>query len=272
VEPILTVLAAAVVVVVVAAVLSGLLGIVVVHDHERGLRYNRGRLKGLLDPGAYLQFRPVSEIRVFDVRPAFVTIDGQDVLTADGVNLRISLVARYLVGDPAAAVGGDQDYRRALHIILQLGLREALSGRTADEILAARAELGPAVMERSAAALARVGVELLSVDVRDLMLPAELKRAFAGVVAARKEGEIALERARGETAALRNLANAARMLEDHPGLVQLRLLQEIGGSTSNTVVIGMPDGATNVTRTRRAATSDGASAPSASPAERGTRP
>ena len=253
-NPILAVLAA-VVVVIIAAVVARLLGLVVVHDYERGLRYSRGRLMGLLDPGAYISFRAISEIRVFDVRPTFVTIDGQDVLTADGVNLRVSLVARYLVGDPAAAVAGDQDYRRALYIVLQLGLREALVGRTADELLATRGQLGATVMERAAGSLARLGVELLSVDVRDLMLPAELKRAFAGVVAARKDGEIALERARGETAALRNLANAGRMLEDNPGLVQLRLLQEIGGSTGNTVVIGLPDGA-GTTRNRRVGPSE----------------
>jgi regulator of protease activity HflC (stomatin/prohibitin superfamily) len=265
VNPILAVLAAAVVVVVVVA-LAALLRIVVVHDYERGLRYGRGRLRGLLDPGAYVSFRPISEIQVFDMRPTFVTIDGQDVLTADGVNLRISLIARYLVGDPAAAVGGDQDYRRALYVTLQLGLREALAGRAADEILSARAQLGPTIKERSAGQLARLGVELLSVDVRDLMLPGELKRAFAGVVSARKEGEIALERARGETAALRNMANAARMLEDHPGLVQLRLLQEIGASSGNTVVVGMPDGAIATTRPRRA----GATNPAAAPKDGGT--
>jgi regulator of protease activity HflC (stomatin/prohibitin superfamily) len=259
VNPILAVVAAAVLVVVVAA-FAGLVRIVTVHDYERGLRYSRGRLRGLLDPGAYVSVRPFSEIQKFDMRPALVTIDRQDVLTADGVNLRISLVASYLVGDPAGAVAGDQDYRRALYVILQLGLREALAGRTADEVLAARAELGPTIKERSAGQLARLGVELLSVNVRDLMLPTELKRAFAGVVAARKEGEIALERARGETAALRNLANAARMLEDHPGLVQLRLLQEIGASSGNTVVMGMPDGALTTTRPRRAATADAAAA------------
>jgi regulator of protease activity HflC (stomatin/prohibitin superfamily) len=260
VNPILAVLAAAIIVVVVVA-LVGLLRVVVVHDYERGLRYSRGRLRGLLDPGAYLSFRPISEIQVFDMRPTLVTIDGQDVLTADGVNLRISFVAKYLVGDPAAAVGGDQDYRRALYVTLQLALREALAGRTADQVLAARRELGPAAKEKSAGAMARLGVELLSVDVRDLMLPAELKRAFAGVVAARKEGEIALERARGETAALRNLANAARMLEDHPGLVQLRLLQEIGASSGNTVVVGMPEGGIATTRPRRTGTTDTAAAP-----------
>jgi regulator of protease activity HflC (stomatin/prohibitin superfamily) len=258
VNPILAVLAAAVIVIVVVA-LVGFLRIVVVHDYERGLRYGRGRLRGLLDPGAYVSFRPFSEIQVFDLRPTLVTIDGQDVLTADGVNLRISLVAKYLVGDPAAAVGGDQDYRRALYVTLQLALREALAGRSADQVLADRGELGPTIKERSASAMARLGVELLSVDVRDLMLPAELKRAFAGVVAARKEGEIALERARGETAALRNLANAARMLEDHPGLVQLRLLQEIGASSGNTVVVGMPEG--GITPRPRRGTSDAPAAP-----------
>ena len=61
------------------------------------------------------------------------------------------------------------------------------------------------------------------------MVPGELKRAFAGIVAARREGEAALERARGETAALRSLANAGRLIEDNPGLLQLRILQQLGG-------------------------------------------
>ena len=72
------------------------------------------------------------------------------------------------------------------------------------------------------------------------MVPSELKRAFAGIVAARREGEAALERARGETAALRSLANAGRMVEDNPGLLQLRILQQLGGSSGNTIMLGMP--------------------------------
>src|SRR4051812_36268942 len=78
------------------------------------------------------------------------------------------------------------------------------------------------------------------VDVRDVMVPSELKRAFAGIVAARREGEAAVERARGETAALRGLANAGRMLEDSPGLLQLRILQQLGASSGNSIVLGWP--------------------------------
>ena len=102
--------------------------------------------------------------------------------------------------------------------------------------------------EACAGPLATIGVELLDVDIRDVMLPGELKRAFAAVIAARKEGEAALERARGETAALRSLANAGRMLDDNPGLLQLRILQEVGQSSGNTIVFGAPEAAVTAAR------------------------
>jgi regulator of protease activity HflC (stomatin/prohibitin superfamily) len=216
--------------------------VVTVHDYERGLHYRTGRFTGLVDAGAHLVIRPFNEIRVLDGRPAFITVEGQEVLTSDGVSLKVSLAARYVVGDPVAAVTADQDYRRAIHLELQLGIRDTLATRTVEEILASRARIGPAVMERTASSLAKVGIELLAVEVRDLMIPGELKRLFAGVVAARKEGEASLERVRAETAALRSLANAGRLVEDNPGLLQLRMLQQVGGSTGNTVLLSMPDG------------------------------
>jgi regulator of protease activity HflC (stomatin/prohibitin superfamily) len=241
-NPIVAILAIGLLVVVGVAVVRLLFDVATIHDYERGLRYRRGKFVGLVDAGAYASFRPLSEIRVLDMRPVFVPVEGQEILTADGVNLKVSMAARYVVGDPVAAITGDQDFRRAMYLILQLALRAAVAGRTADELLATRADLGAVVVERAAAALSKLGLELLSVDVRDLMIPGDLKRAFAGVVTARKAGEAALERARAETASLRSLANAGRMLEDNPGLIQLRMLQEIGGSTGNTVVLGMPDG------------------------------
>jgi len=215
---------------------------VTVHDYERGLRYRSGRFTGLVDPGSHVVIRPINEVRVIDGRPGFVLVEGQEVLTADGVPLKVSLAARYVVGDPVAAITNDQDYLRALHVELQLGLRDALSAGSVEEILGSRAKIGPAVMERTASSLAKIGIELLGVEARDIMVPGELKRLFAGVVAARKEGEASLERVRAETAALRSLANAGRLIEDNPGLLQLRMLQQVGGSTGNTVVVSMPDG------------------------------
>ena len=231
------------VVVLVAIAARQVLRVVTVHDYERGLRYRRGRFSGLVDPGTHLAIAPFSEIRLLDGRPSYITIEGQEVLTADGVPLKVSLAARYVIGDPVAAVTGDQSYGRALHLELQLGLREVISAGTVDEVLGARASIGQAVLERTASELARLGIELLSAEVRDLMVPGELKRVFAGVVAARKEGEATLERVRGETAALRNLANAGRLVEENPGVLQLRILQQLSQTSGNTVMLSMPDGA-----------------------------
>ena len=125
-------------------------------------------------------------------------IEGQEVLTADAVPLKVSLAARYVVGDPVAAVTGDQSYGHAMHFELQLGLREVLSTGTIDEILGTRSTIGPAVLERTASKLARIGIELLSVDVRDLMV----RRPEASPVSSRaQECEAACARSR-RTAAL----------------------------------------------------------------------
>lgn len=241
---------------IVAILVRPLVTIATVHDYQRGLRYRQGRLVGLIDPGTHIAIRPFTEIQVLDGRPTSITVPGQEILTADGVALRVSLTGRYVVADPLAAVTNDQSYVSALYLALHAGLREALAGRTADEILATRAEIGPAVGGAVASEMARLGVELLGVDVRDVMVPSELKRAFAGVVAARREGEAALERARGETAALRSLANAGRMVEDNPGLLQLRVLQQLGSSSGNTIMLGLPG-------------TDGRAGPAAPPAAAG---
>jgi regulator of protease activity HflC (stomatin/prohibitin superfamily) len=242
VEPLIGPLIVLIVVILAILLIRASMQLVTVHDYERGLRYRRGRFKGLVDPGTHFSLPPFTEVRVLDGRPSFVTIEGQEVLTSDGVPLKVSLAARYVIGDPVAAITGDQSFGRAMHLELQLGLREVLAAGTVDEALASRATIGPAVLEKVASKLARLGIELLSVDVRDLMVPGDLKRVFAGVVAARKEGEAALERVRSETAALRNLANAGRMVEDNPGLLQLRMLQHLGASSGNTVMLSMPDG------------------------------
>jgi regulator of protease activity HflC (stomatin/prohibitin superfamily) len=242
VQPLLTLVVLVLLIALVAVIARATLTVVTIHDYERGVRYRQGRLRGLVDPGTRVVLRQVDEVRVVDGRPSFLVLEGQEVLSSDGVAIRISLAAQYVVGDAVAAVTADQDYRRALYLLLQLGLREAVAGRTVDQVLSARSEIGPAVMAAAAGPISRIGIELLEVHVRDLMLPAELKRVFAAVVAARKDGEASLERARAETAALRSLANAGRMVEDNPGLLQLRIMQQLGETPGATVMIGMPDG------------------------------
>ena len=218
-----------------------LLGRVTIHEYERGLRFDAGRFVGLVGPGVVTYPRWSSEVQVVDTRPVAMTVDGQEVLTRDGVAVKVSLVVRTAIGDPVARQAADQDVDRLIYLLVQLGLRDVVAARDLADLIAARSTVGAAILEAVAERLGAVGVELLSVDVRDVMLPGELKRAQAAVVAARHEGAASLERARGETAALRNLANAGGLLDQHPGLLSLRLVQELAQKGGNTVVLGAPE-------------------------------
>jgi len=153
----------------------------------------------------------------------------------------VSLLANYEVTDAAVATNRVQSYLQGIYSAIQVALREEVAGLTIEQLLTARSELGNKVHERAVPSVADFGVALRSVELRDVMLPGDLKRAFAQEVVARKEGAAILEKARGETAALRNLANAARLIEDNPALYQLRVLQQIGASTGNTIVLGQSD-------------------------------
>jgi regulator of protease activity HflC (stomatin/prohibitin superfamily) len=255
-------------IVVIVAILARLfVSVITVKEYQRGLHYRQGKLVGLLSTGTHIAIRPISEIQLLDARPTQMTVPGQEILTADGVALKISLTAQYVVSDPVAALTNDQSWQAALYAALHAGLRDAIAGRTADDVLASRGEIGPTVATAVSSEIARIGVELLSVDVRDVMVPGELKRAFAGVVAARREGEAALERARGEQAALRSLANAGRLLEENPGLLQLRVIQQLGTSPGSTVVLdlGNSDGRTPLPHRAASASGPADGGPSVSP-------
>lgn len=224
----------------IAALLRSQLAAVTVFEYERGLRYDRGRFRTVLGPGRYWTLRGRTTIQKVDVRPRTVSVPGQEVLSADGVALKVSLAARYAIVDPVVAINGVEDYQAALYTELQLALRAVIAASPVETLLADRAALGPRILAPVQEAATRLGLALESADVKDLTLPGELKKLFTQVVKARQEGLATLEKARGETAALRNLANAAQLVERSPSLMQLRLLQVVGQQPGNTIVLGAP--------------------------------
>jgi regulator of protease activity HflC (stomatin/prohibitin superfamily) len=219
---------------------------VTVYEFQRALRYRRGRFLSVLGPGQYWILEPETTITPVDVRPNFVTLMGQEVLTADGVPLKVSIAANYEMSDPQLAINGQANYAQALYLLLQLAVREVISTSKADALMENRVDFAEKIQALAEPQVQKLGLKLLTADLKDLMISGDLKKSFAQVVKARKEGEAALERARGETAALRSLANAARMLQDNPQLMQLRMLQAIGESAGSTLVVGMPSGATTL--------------------------
>jgi len=244
VELVAVVIAVVVAAAVAASAWNALVGRVTVYEYERGLRYDKGRFEGILEPGQYRFLRRRTRIDRIDVRPELVTVPGQEVVTADGVSIRVSVTAVYELADPVVAIVSQGGYREKLYTALQLALRTIVAEAEIDALLERRSALGERLTELARDDAARVGLRLVSAEVKDLMFPGELRRTFAQVVTARKGGQAALERARGETAALRNLANAARMMESNPALMQLRLLQELDRAGGNTVVLGLPGSST----------------------------
>ena len=222
-------------------VLRRFIGRVTVFEFERGLHYRRGRFRRVLEPGQYWMIPLRSTIDKVDVRLRSVTVPGQEVLSSDSVTLKLSLAAQYEVSDPKTAHLRVESFADALYMELQLALRNIVGDATADELVEGRNELSKKLLEATQAKAQQLGLKLSLVSIKDIMFPGELKKMFAQVVKARKEGLAALERARGEQAALRQLANAARMLENNPTLMQLRTLQTLGEGSGHTMVFGLPD-------------------------------
>jgi len=210
---------------------------VTVYEHERGLLYGQGKFQRILGPGTHGYLRGWHRVQKLDMRTHFITLPGQEVLTADNISLKVSLVASFKIGDPHQAVLEAVNYQEALYLLLQINLRDIVGGLSVDDLLAKRQEMGGELFKRSVEQAKALGLVLSLVNIKDVMFPGELKEIFARVVNARKEGLAALERARAESAALRNLANAAKLLQNNPELAQLRLLQVLENHGGSTVVL-----------------------------------
>ena len=196
-----------------------------IHETEVGLLYRRGRYERLLEPGGHRLLGPGLRVERVDSRRRLLVVGSQEVLTSDSVQLRLSAIVAFRVADPARALHEVESYEQELHVAVQLALRTVVADATAEALLEERLDRGERLKELVTERAAALGLELFEIDLRDIMLPGDVKSAFTEVLRARAEGRAALERARGESAALRNLANAARLLDDNPGLMNLRLLQ-----------------------------------------------
>jgi regulator of protease activity HflC (stomatin/prohibitin superfamily) len=222
----------------------------VVFEYQHALRFVRGKYVGTLPVGAHWILRPTTTIRYLDARPRIVTIPGQEVLSSDAVSVKISLALDVRVADPRAAALGSADYQETLYAAAQIALREAVGGKSIEEVLGTRSELSSVLKPVVEPVAASLGLELRSLAIKDIMLPGTLKETFSEAARARQEAQAALERARGESATLRNLANSARLLDGNPALAQVRLLQ--AAATADKLIINY----THADPSRSAATDD----------------
>jgi regulator of protease activity HflC (stomatin/prohibitin superfamily) len=176
-----------------------------------------------------------------DLRETMLDIGGQEIMTADKVTLRLNAVATYRVADAHQALSVVDDARQALYREAQLALRAAVGARELDQFLADKdavaKELEATVRQRVAA----LGLEVISLGIRDVILPGDMKDLMNKVTEANKAAEANLIVRREETAAMRSQANTAKVLEGNPTLMRLKeleILEKIATGGKLNVVLG----------------------------------
>jgi regulator of protease activity HflC (stomatin/prohibitin superfamily) len=222
----------------------------IVYDFEKGLLYRDGSFVRMLDAGRYRILKDRSRIDTVDTRKLPFTLSGQEVLTKDNIQVRITTVGQYQVTDVAKAAHEVASYHAEFHTLAQLVLREQVGNLTLEELLDKKTELNAKLLASVEEGAKLLGLTVSAFAVRDVMLPANLKKAFVGTLEAQKEAQRQLEVARGEQAVLRSLANSSKLYENNPSLLQARVIQALSNG-NNSIIFGSDDRMTvNAKRTK----------------------
>ena len=205
------------------------------------LVYLDGTLSQVLPTGKHRLWRSVSTVLV-SLRERLVMLAPQEVLTSDAVSLRITVALRVVVADAVAYVEKADDPVAGVYLAAQIALRDIAAGHTADEVMRRSDRIDATVIRAAAAeAGARTGIDVLDAYIKDVIVPAEIRTAAMELVTAKARGAAQLEAARAETAALRALSNAGKLLDAHPALAQLRLVQHVPYGSRVVLAMGGAD-------------------------------
>lgn len=198
---------------------------ITVPAHTTAVEFRHGAVSRVLGPGKHPRRWGTRRVLV-DRREALLAVSPQEVLTSDAVSVRVSATVRWAVADPVAFLEQAADPTGHVYLATQVALRDSLAGRSVEDLVQRGAVLPVDEITAAVAAVATtVGIEVREVVVKDVIVPQELRSAAVELATARAKGAAQLEAARAETAALRSLANGAKILDASPALAQLRLVQ-----------------------------------------------
>ena len=176
----------------------------IIKDTHRGLWYEDGKLTKVLEAGRYkippqkqwFKRLPTVECLLVDVRQRELTIKGQEILTADKVAIRVSILVQSRVIDPKTAMHAVENFADRLYSDVQLAARRSLASMTLEEILTNRTRLSEDILSDVKEAAAGYGVAIRRADVKDLIFPGNLQEIMNRVLAAERNSEAQLVEAR----------------------------------------------------------------------------
>ncbi len=242
----------------------------VVQEYERGVIFRLGRLVGAKGPGLFFIIPIIDRMVKVDLRVVTLDVPAQEVITKDNVTIKVNAVAYFRVMNPSQAIVAVEDYRRATFQISQTSLRSVLGQSELDELLTHRDAINQKLQRIIDEQTEPWGVKVSIVEVKDVELPENMKRAMAIQAQAERERRAKIINAEGEYAASQRLTSAAQIMSQAPAALQLRYLQtltEIAADKNSTIIFPLPIELLNALTGRTFAAPASAELPPTPPAE-----
>ena len=224
-------------------ILSGIGGIKIDREYERGVIFRLGRFKGIKGPGMYWIIPLADRKAQVDIRTKTVDIVPQEAVTADSVTIRVNAVLFYRIIDANKAINRVEDYKVAVYQAAMTTLRNVVGQNILDDILQKRDKINFKVQEIVDEITEPWGVEIERVEIKDVEIPPAMQRAMAKEAEAVREKRARLIKAAAEQEASIKLAEASQRIMENPAALELRRLQmltEIGAENNTTTLVMMP--------------------------------
>ncbi len=214
-----------------------------VNQYQRGVMFTLGKFTGIKNPGWRLVVPIFQSMQKIDIRTKAVDVPDQEVITKDNIPVKINAVVYYRIVDAAKAFLEVEDYYYATSQVAQTTMRNAVGERTLDELLQKRAQVAEQIKLRVDSLTDPWGIDVESVELKDVIIPEDLKRTISKEAEAEREKRAVIINAEGDMIAADNLAAAAKKLNEVPGALHLRTLQtinDLSSDQSNTTVWMLP--------------------------------
>ena len=215
----------------------------IIKQYERAVAFFLGRYWNTKGPGLVFLPTMIAHMHRVSLRIVALDIPPQDVITRDNISLRVNAVLYMRVKDPAAAIIGIENYLYATSQLAQTTLRSVCGQHQLDELLSDREKINEVLKQIIDARTDEWGIEVSAVEVKDVDLPVEMKRAMARQAEAERERRAKVINAEGELQASEKLAQAAHVIGSEPAAITLRFLQtvsEIASEKNSTTFFPLP--------------------------------
>ena len=220
-----------------------LLSIKQINQYQKGIRFLLGKYTGTMEPGWRLVFPIFQSYKKVDLRVKAVDVPNQEAITKDNISVSVNAVIYYKVKNADKVILEVEDFFYAISQLAQTTMRNAVGQVDLDDLLSQRDRVSKNVRDIIEIAAILWGIDVISVEVKDIVLPEEMKRVIGKQAEAEREKRAIIIRAEAELVAADNLAKAAQMLTSSDGALHLRTLQsinDISSDQSNTIVFAVP--------------------------------